>query len=303
MLLKLIDSEHFRLFFTDFYGQLIVKDRFCILNGHLVSVYEPLIPFSNRAFRYGDSLFESIRVCNNRVMFLRDHLNRLKLGMTVLRMNVPADLNSENMQALITRLLKHNIHAPHARIRLTIFRKDGGYYSPESNDISFLIESEEMPEPYTLNQKGFWVDIYADIKKPLNKLANIKTGNGLMFVLAALAKQSMKLDDCFLVNENGAICEAISSNIFVVKNGTIFTTPLSEGCVAGVMRKQIMHIAAENRILSFESPITTYTLMNGDEIFLTNSINGIRWVGQFRDKFYTNKMAQILTGKLLELTL
>jgi len=236
-------------------------------------------------------------------MFLRDHMNRLKLGMTVLRMNVPAELNTENIHGFIINLLKHNIHAPNARVRLTIFRNEGGHYTPETNDISFLLESEELPAPYELNKKGYWVDIYADIKKPINKLANIKTGNALMFVLAGLSKQSMKLDDCLLVNENGSICEAISSNIFVVKNGTIFTTPLSEGCVAGVMRKQIMHLASENKILTFESPITSYTLMNGDEIFLTNSIQGIRWVGQFKDKFYTNKMSQLFIEKLLQLTL
>jgi branched-chain amino acid aminotransferase len=281
----------------------MAKDKYCILNGHLVSVYEPLIPFSNRAFRYGDSLFESIRVCNNKIMFLRDHMNRLKLGMTVLRMNVPAELNTENIQSFIINLLKHNVHAPNARVRLTIFRNEGGHYSPETNDISFLIESEELPTPYELNKKGYWVDIYADVKKPVNKLSNIKTGNALMFVLAALSKQSMKLDDCLIVNENGSICEAIASNIFVVKNGTIFTTPLSEGCVAGIMRKQVMHLAAENKILTFESPITTYTLMNGDEIFLSNSIQGIRWVGQFKDKFYTNKMAQLFNEKLLQLTM
>lgn len=273
-------------------------DKYCILNGHIVSIYEPAIAFSNRAFRYGDSLFESIRFCNNKIMFLRDHITRLKLGMTVLRMNLPAEFNTENVYELITLLLKKNGHAPNARIRLTVFRNEGGYYTPETNDISFLIESEELEGGYTLNQKGYWVDIYGDIKKQLNRLANLKSGNALMYVMAGIAKQSMKLDDCFIINENGIICETINSNIFVVKNGTIYTSPLSEGCVAGIMRKQIMSIASENKILTLESQLSTYTLMNGDEIFLTNSINGIRWVGQFKDKFYTNKTAQFFTDKL-----
>jgi branched-subunit amino acid aminotransferase/4-amino-4-deoxychorismate lyase len=281
---------------------LMGKDCFCILNGHLISVYEPTVSFANRAFRYGDSLFESMRCCNNRVMFLREHLNRLKLGMTVLRMNLPAEFNSENMAEFIGQLLKRNGHAPHARIRLTVFRNNGGYYTPETNDISFLIESEQLENSYQLNQKGYWVDIYAEIRKPINKLSNLKTGNGLINVMAGLARQSMKLDDCLLVNENGTICESISSNIFVVKNGTIFTSPLSEGCVAGVMRGRIMQLASENRILAFESPITTYTIMNGDEIFLTNCVNGIRWVGQFKEKFFTNKLAQFFMDKLQHLT-
>ena len=280
----------------------MAKDNYCILNGHLISIYEPSVSFSNRAFRYGDSLFESIRICNNKVMFLRDHITRLKLGMTVLRMNLPAELNTDNIHEFIINLLKHNVHAPNARVRLTVFRNNGGYYTPETNDISFLIESEELTTGYELNHKGFWVDIYADIKKSINKLSNIKTGNALMYVMAGIAKQSMKLDECFLINENGTICESISSNIFVVKNGTLYTAPLTEGCVAGVMRKQIMTLATENKILTFESAITSYTLMNGDEVFLTNSINGIQWVGQFKDKFYTNKMAIFFTDKLNQLT-
>ncbi|HQQ93606.1 MAG TPA: aminotransferase class IV [Bacteroidia bacterium] len=276
-------------------------DSFCILNGHLVSVYEPSVPFTNRAFRYGDALFESIRVCKGKIMFLKEHLTRLKLGMTVLRMNLPAEFTSENLHDLIAELLKKNQHGQNARVRLTVFRNGGGYYSPESNDISFLLESQLMDAPYELNKKGLWVDIYADIKKPINKLSNIKSANALLYVMAGIAKQSMKLDECFLVNENGTICESISSNVFVVKNGTLFTSPLSEGCVAGVMRKQIMHMATENKILTFESPITMYTLLNGDEVFLTNSIRGVQWIGQYKDRFYTNKFAQLFQDKLLEL--
>lgn len=279
-----------------------MHDSYCILNGHLVSIYEPGLVFSNRAFRYGDALFESIRFCNNRIMFLRDHITRLRIGMTVLRMNVPAEFNTENIGELILQLLKHNAHAPNARIRLTVFRNEGGYYTPETNDISFLIESEEIEGTYTLNQKGLWVDTYSDIRKPVNKLANIKSGNALLYVMAGLAKQSMKLDDCFLVNEAGNICESINSNIFVVKNGTLFTPPLSEGCVAGILRRQIMGIATENKILTFESPVTSYTLLNGDEVFLTNAISGIRWVGQVKQKYYTNQMAQFFTEKLNALT-
>ncbi|MCW3077525.1 MAG: 4-amino-4-deoxychorismate lyase [Bacteroidetes bacterium] len=280
----------------------MTKDTYCILNGHLISIYEPSVAFNNRAFRYGDSLFESIRLCNNKLMFLRDHISRLKLGMTVLRMNVPAEFSHDNIQELIIQLLKHNTHAPNARIRLTVFRNEGGYYTPETNDISFLIESEELTQAYTLNQKGLWADLYSDIKKPINKLANIKTGNALLYVMAGLAKQSMKLDECFLINENGTICESISSNIFIVKNGTIYTAPLTEGCVAGIMRKQIMSIATQNKILIFENQITVNTIMNGDEVFLTNSISGIQWVGQFKQQFFTNKTAQFFTDKLNQLT-
>src|SRR3954468_23982608 len=111
----------------------MIRDRYCILNGHLISIYEPSVAFNNRAFRYGDSLFETIRLCNNKIMFLKDHITRLKLGMTVLRINLPAEFTTNNISELIMQLLRHNIHAPNARIRLTVFRQEGGYYTPETN--------------------------------------------------------------------------------------------------------------------------------------------------------------------------
>lgn len=278
-------------------------DTYCIYNGHLINLYEPAISFTNRAFRYGDSLFESIRYTNGKVMFLADHIKRIKLSMTTLRMNVPAEFNTNNIQELILHLISKNNLTADVRIRLTVFRNDGGFYTPDVNDISFLIEAEALETTgYTLNQKGIWVDIYAEIKKPINKISNLKTGSALLYVMAGLTKTSLRLDDCLLVNDNGNIIETISSNIFVVKNGTLYTSPITDGCVDGVMRKQILAIAAQNKLLTFEQHLTVHTLTDGDEVFLTNAIKGIQWVGQFKNKFYTNQKSVFFTEKLNELT-
>ncbi len=279
-----------------------MQDSYCIYNGHVISLYEPAISFSNRAFRYGDSLFESIRFTNGRIMFLADHVKRIKLGMTTLRMNVPAEFTAANIEQLILHLLEQNDIKKEARIRLTVFRNEGGFYTPETNDISFLIETETIESSgYTLNQKGLWVDVYAEIKKPITKISNIKTGSALLYVMAGITKTSLKLDDCLLVNDNGNIIESINSNIFVVKNGTLYTSPVTDGCIDGVMRKQVLDIAAQHKILTFEQSLTVHTLTNGDEVFLTNSIKGIQWVGQFKNKFYTNQKSVFFTEKLNEL--
>ncbi len=276
-----------------------MMDSHCIYNGHVISLYEPAISFSNRAFRYGDSLFESIRFTNGKIMFLADHVKRIKLSMTTLRMNVPAEFTTGNIEALILHLLEQNNIKQDARIRLTVFRNEGGFYTPDTNDISFLIESEALETTgYQLNQKGLWVDVYAEIKKQINKISNLKTGSALLYVMAGITKTSLKLDDCLLVNDNGNIIESISSNIFVVKNGTLYTSPIADGCIDGVMRKQILDIAAQNKILTFEQTLTVHTLTNGDEVFLTNAIKGIQWVGQFKNKFYTNQKSVFFTEKL-----
>lgn len=279
-----------------------MTDSYCIYNGHLISLYEPAISFTNRAFRYGDSLFESMLFSNGKIMFLADHVKRLKLSMTALRMNVPAEFNSANIEQLILQLIEQNNIKNDGRIRLTVFRNEGGFYTPETNDISFLIEVKQLETlGYNLNKKGLWVDIYAEIKKQITKISNLKTGSALLYVMAGLTKTSLRLDDCLLVNENGHIIESINSNVFVIKNGTLYTSPITDGCIDGVMRKQILAIAAQNKILAFEQSLTVHTLTDGDEVFLTNAISGIQWVGQFKNKFYTNQRTVFFVEKLNEL--
>jgi branched-chain amino acid aminotransferase len=278
------------------------KDIFCNYNGHLISIYEPAVSFANRAFRYGDSLFETIRVINGKIMFMTDHLRRIKIGMTVLRMNIPSEFNVDNISRLTSELIQKNNIADDARVRLTIFRNEGGFYAPHTNEISFLIEAEDLEHRggYNLNEKGFAVDVFHDIKKHKNKLSNLKTGNALIYVLAGIYKKDIKMDDCLIINEDGNVCESISSNIFIVKNGALYTPALSEGCIEGVMRKQVVDIAQQHRILCYEITLAFNTLMNADEMFLCNSIQGIRWIEKYKTKIYQSKLAAFFVEKLNE---
>jgi branched-subunit amino acid aminotransferase/4-amino-4-deoxychorismate lyase len=279
-----------------------LKDTFCNYNGHLISIYEPMVSFANRAFRYGDALFETIRVVSGKIMFLTDHMRRIKLGMAMLRMNIPNELNADPISRLIQQLIQVNEIKSDVRIRFTVFRNEGGFYTPVSNDISFLIETEPLTDSgYNLNEIGYRVDVYHDIKKPKNKLATLKSGNALMYVLAGIYKKDIKLDDVILLNEDANICESVSSNIFFVKNGALYTPSLTEGCVEGVLRKQILDIAQRNRILCYEINIPLNTMLNSDEVFLTNAIQGVRWVGEYKTKLYQNKMSIFMTNKLNEL--
>jgi branched-chain amino acid aminotransferase len=279
------------------------KDTFCNYNGHLISIYEPVISFANRAFRYGDALFETIRMVNGRIMFLNDHMRRIKVGMTMLRMNIPLDLGAETISILIKQLIEVNNLKTDVRIRFTVFRNEGGYYTPKTNDISFLIEVEPHADfGYVLNENGFKVDVFYDIKKTKNKLATLKTGNALIYVLAGIYKKDIKLDEVILLNDEGNICESVTSNVFFAKNGALYTPALTEACVEGVMRRQIIDLAQRNRILCYETNIPLNTMLNSDEIFFTNSIQGVRWVGEYKTKNYQNNLANLFTNKLNELS-
>jgi branched-subunit amino acid aminotransferase/4-amino-4-deoxychorismate lyase len=271
------------------------------LNGNLHPESEPVILANNRAFRYGDGLFETMRVINGKVRFLDHHLARLENSMALLKMEKSESFSPAFFEEKIHELIQKNQIKEGGRVRLTIFRNEGVSYEPESNKVSFLIEASPFEDNlYTLNEPGLIVDLYNEFKKPLNRMSCIKSNNALVYVMAGIFKTENKLDDCILLNERFNITEAISSNLFAVKNGVLYTAPIAEGCLDGIMRTEVLNIAKENRIAVYEVTMAMNVMLNSDEIFLTNAVRGIRWVGSYRAKRYTNLMAQRLTALLNE---
>jgi branched-subunit amino acid aminotransferase/4-amino-4-deoxychorismate lyase len=271
-------------------------------NGVILASVSTAVMLSNRSFRYGDGLFESIRIANHRPQFLKEHIQRLLMGMKVLKMQPHAQLNEQFMEAAIVELThKNNIEAG-GRVRLTIYRNDGGLYAPDTNEVSYYIETSRLDEPnYMLNPKGFTIDLYSELKKQQHILSNIKSANSLLYVMAAINKKQLGLDECLLLNDKHYIIEGISSNIFAVKNGVLYTPPIADGCVDGVMRKKIIEIAQANRIAVYEISIMQNVLLGADELFLTNAVNGIRWIVAYKQKRYFNNTSKKLTDKLNEL--
>jgi branched-subunit amino acid aminotransferase/4-amino-4-deoxychorismate lyase len=274
-------------------------DRYLNLNGTLHPELEPVLLTGNRAFRYGDGLFETIRVADGKIRFLDRHYSRLVTSMDLLKMDLPAQFSVAFFEGKIQELLDKNKITQGGRVRITVFRNDGATYEPSNNQVSYLIEAMPIDNNlYTLNEKGLVVDLYNEFKKPLNRMSCIKSNNALVYVMAGIFKVENNLDDCILLNERFNITEAISSNLFAAKNGVLYTAPIAEGCLDGVMRSEILQIAKENRIAVYEVTMAMNVMLNSDEIFLTNAIRGINWVGTYRAKRYTNVMAERLVGLL-----
>lgn len=270
-------------------------------NGVISDASSAAILINNRSFRYGDGLFESIRIANHRPQFLKEHLKRLLTGMQVLKMQAHPLLHESFLEAAILELAQKNNIGAGGRVRLTVYRNDGGFYTPESNEVSYFIEADALEEDsYLLNAKGYTIDLFSEFKKQLNVLSNIKSANSILYVLASINRKQLGLDECLLLNDKHCIIEAISSNIFAVKNGVLYTPPVGDGCVDGVMRKKIIEIAQANRIAVYEISIMQNVLLGADELFLTNAINGIRWIVAYKQKRYFNNTSKRLIDKLNE---
>ncbi|MBN2522429.1 MAG: aminotransferase class IV family protein [Bacteroidales bacterium] len=268
-------------------------------NGKFLLSDENSLRHDNRAFCYGDALFETIHCLGTEPQFIDRHWRRLSYGMSVLKMNAGNDLTLEIIRNYIEKLLNKNRIFKGARLRLTVYRDQGGLYTPEKNSVSWMLEASALEnEMYELNPKGLTIDIFNELYKPVNRLSNLKTNNALVYILAGLYRRDNSLDECIILNEYKRIAECISSNLFLVFEKEIITPPLSEGCISGIMREVIIEIASSSNFSIKECTILKKDLIEADEIFITNTIQGIRWIGAYGDRRYFNFVTRKLLAEL-----
>ncbi len=275
-------------------------NSFILYNGEYHFKDEFGLSYKNRAFCYGDALFETMHANGTEIQFFSDHITRLKYGMDILKMKIPPVIETGIIEKEIIKLLHKNKLYQGVRIRLTVFRNEGGKYTPHDNSVSYLVETEYLENHlYEINQKGLVVDLFKDIKKPVNAFANLKSANALIYILAGLHAKNENLGDCIILNEDEHIVETVSSNIFIIKGDRVSTPSLKDGPVAGIMRKQILQIADKYGLkVSYDNSLKESDLLNADEVFLTNAIQGIRWVLAYKDRRYFNNISRQFADKL-----
>lgn len=263
-------------------------------NGEVFSNFKALnqvLKFNNRSFKYGDGLFETIRVFEGKIPFLKLHLERLKLGMEILSLSIPKYFDLVFLQNQIEQVLRHQ--KSNSRIRLMVFRQEEGLYTPISNQINFLIEVSELKKPYfELNAQALTYGIFKDVRISADILSQLKTNNSLPYILAANYKKKKGLAEVLLLNTKARVCETMSSNIFIqTADNQLLTPSLSEGCVAGTLRKFILETAPKLGIKIIETTCQIAILEHAKEIFTSNAIQGIQTL---KTKSNKNILAQQL---------
>jgi len=275
--------------------------NFILVNDELVSADQPVLKSGNRGFKFGDGIFESMRMCNGKLQFAELHADRLRAAMKALKFDSYTLFDDYFLRQKTTELARKNKLNGNVRYRLSIYREGEGLYTPTSNKPGYILEASALPDGgYELNQKGLIIDVYDELTKPINKLSNYKTSNALLYVLAGLYQKQHRLDEAIILNQNGFLCESTSSNVFVVYENQVYTPALSEGCVAGVMRSVVLRLAKMNDIALVEAQISPEILKEADEVFITNASSGIRWVMGYGKKRYFNEMAKTITSFLVK---
>jgi branched-chain amino acid aminotransferase len=270
-------------------------------NGTLVS-QDANIVAQNRGFLYGDAVFETVKIVNSKILFLEDHYFRLMSSMRVVRMEIPMNFTMEYLEEQIVSLVKNNGLESSARARITVYRNEGGYYLPQNNTVSFLIQATSIGNAlYAFDEKEYEVDLYKDFYVTKHLLSSIKTTNRLINVTGSIYASENGLDNCILLNDSKNVVEALQGNIFMLKGKILITPPVSEGCLNGVMRKQILKIAQKlDGVEVVEEVISPFDIQKADELFVTNVIKGIQPITKYRKKEYLIEISKILVARLNE---
>jgi aminodeoxychorismate lyase len=264
-----------------------------IFNGKLCKENTAIVSSGNRGLRYGDGVFETIKIKDGKLILEDAHFARLWKGMTVLCFDIPKHFTPEKLTADILLLAKKNGHEKAGRARLQIVRGDGGLYDAVNHSPNYIIETWELPEGNgQLNNNGLDLGIYRAAVKSCDILSNLKHNNYLPYIMAALCAKKEKWNDALLLNSHGSICDSTIANVFIIKKEEVFTPALAEGCVAGVMREYIIAALKTTAWKVNEATVTVDDLLNADEVFLTNSIYNMRWVKSIDDSSYSNTVIQ-----------
>ncbi|MDA9970584.1 aminotransferase class IV [Flavobacteriaceae bacterium] len=270
-------------------------------NGELLSEQQAKLSVFNRGLAYGDALFETIKTLNGKILFWEDHYFRLMASMRILRMEIPMAFTPEFLESQILELLTHqHSNSNSFRVKFTVFRNQGGFYTPHTNDVSYFITAESLEaDLYLLNTSDYRVELFKDFYVTPGLLSTLKTNNKVLNVLGSVYAKENQYDNCLLLNTNKSIVEALNGNLFLVKDKVIKTPPLEDGCLKGIMRKQVLEII--KKIPDFEcieASISPFELQKADELFVTNVIQGIQPITAFRKKNFTTTVSQSILAKL-----
>lgn len=266
-------------------------------NGNLVTASNENIE-NNRGFLYGDAVFETIKVLDNKILFLEDHYFRLMSSMRIIRMEIPMDFTLEHLESEILKTTQA-LNLSSARVRLTVYRSGNGKYFPETRTTQYLISAENTHAVYENNMLEYEIELFKDFHVSKHLLSTLKTTNRLINITASIFAEENDYQNCFLINDDKNIIEAINGNVFVVKDNVIVTSPISDGCINGIMRKKVIELIKKDDSLQFEErSISPFEIQKADEVFITNVIQGIQSVSKYRKKEFTRNIANALLIKL-----
>ena len=244
---------------------------------------------TNRAFRYGDGFFETIRFENNRMPLFKHHLKRIQSSNNLFKFD-PSTFSFTEIETLIGQTFQLNkIESGIARV--TFFRSGEGRYTPLRNEMHFLIEVTEQSfgSYFSLLKE---VGLSTQTVLHAHAFSHLKTLNALPYLFAAIEAKGNNWNECLLPNTKNEIAEGTWSSLVWLEENECHTPPLSSGCVDSTLKnalKEMLH--SQGKVLN-EKVCQVSNLQAAQEIWLLNATRGIQAVEQFQGISYSHEIAK-----------
>ena len=259
----------------------------CTINGKVVPPPKARIPVFDNSLFYAEGLFETFLAIDDKVIFLDEHLDRLEKGADLIKIKLPVK-RSTIKQWIETTNRSHE--SAIKKIRATITAGDSSFWAgkPSLPRIIIIVTDYEIPtKPWRIGVSPYKVDQSSPFR-------NVKTLSFIIEMTSRKLAYSEGLNDHILLNRMGNVAETTSANIFWVRNGKLFTPPLSAGCLDGMTRRHILQLAKADGLPASEENTTLRNLLKADEIFITSSIKLVIPVIHIKtDKIYRYPIGEI----------
>ena len=221
--------------------------------------------------------------------------------MRILRMEIPLNFTLEYLEGEVLKVIDTFSNKNHSyNVKILVWRKTGGKYCPSTNDVEYLVTGSQIDTMfYTLNDDPYEVELFKDHYVTSGILSTLKSNNKIVNVLGSIFAKENDYENCLLLNETKTIVEALNGNLFLVNGNKIKTPPLSDGCLNGILRKQIIAVCKKLPEYTLEEvSVSPFELQKADEMFITNVISGIQPISKYRKKEYANAIARDLLAKI-----
>jgi len=241
-------------------------------NSHFTTDSDPIFTIDNRAFQYGDGIFETMICKNNTIQYFTDHVIRLQKSMSCMDLTNSICTNQELLEKIIYQLIQKNQYGSNVRIKILVHRNSGGMYAPDSNEGILTILTKEHIAKTIVSKKH--VVFSDDVRNHYHKGSMFKLLSSGRYILAGLEMKRKKADDIIITDIDGNVSESLQANLFWIKNDTIYTPGIETGCIEGIMRKQIQQYCSINNI-EFKSGFYNITALEKSDIVFAANVGGL----------------------------
>jgi len=287
-------------YFLNVRGRVLEKELEVYIDGEYYPKSQAKVSVFDHGLLYGDGVFEGIRAYNGSVFKLKEHVDRLYRSAHMIMLEIPM-AREQMVQTVVETLRKNNLRDSYIRLVVTRGKGDLGLNPRKCPRPTIIVITDTiLLHKGEAKENGVTAMISWVKRDPVDATSHeIKSLNYLNSILAKIEANISGVDEAICLDKNGYVCEGVAENIFIVKEGKLFTPPSYTGALPGITAQETMKLAKRVGFEVEEKNITPYELFNADEVFFTGTAAEIVPISEINKRKINNGKPGPVTKKLI----